>query len=345
MKARFTGDGRNRDTRAALPVRAASQVTQGETIAQIDPRDFESQIAQLPSQMDRAVAQLDALRSAAREEEIAALEAAMQSAEAQVAFRVAEANLRAQQEQLRIGQVGGRPEDIAATPGYPQLDAVFSKMRAKISGVYEYPRDPQRDLIIVEGVSKVVLSGVQVEVIYVEHAPARLTELGLAPAQIRELLEGQNLVTPAASITAGTARLSVWPEGAVGSIEAIESLLTTNTQTGTSFRLGDVATVSRGLKEPPSSPLFRNGEPAIGLGISKPLGGNVVTMGKAVQARIDVLEGERPIGINALPISDQGTSVEASVNDFVVTVAGTLFGMYIHGLDMQRISLGCDFSR
>ena len=72
-----------------------------------------------------------------------------------------------------------------------------------------------------------------------------------------------------------------------------------------------------------------------------------------------------------LPISDQGTSVEASVNDFVinvmvalaiavgtllafmelrsgvlmggillVTVAGALFGMYNYGLDMQRISLG-----
>ncbi|KCV80955.1 acriflavin resistance protein [Actibacterium atlanticum] len=297
---------------------------------------------------------------------------------------------------------------IAATPDYPELDAIFSKMRAKISDaqsslppnalasqvyddfgdvyaqyyaitgdgftisdLYEYAKDLQRELVTVDGVSKVVLSGVQEEVIYVEYAPSRLTELGLAPAQIQQLLEGQNLVTPAGSIVAGLSRLSVRPEGAVGSIEAIESLLITNPQTGTSFRLRDIATVSRGLKEPPSSLLFRNGEPAIGLGISNTLGGNVVTMGKAVQDRIDALENERPIGINVLPISDQGASVEASVNDFVVnvvmalaivvgtllifmglrsgilmggillvTVAGTLFGMYLYGLDMQRISLG-----
>lgn len=297
---------------------------------------------------------------------------------------------------------------IASTPDYPELDQIFAKMRAKISDaqsglppnalpsqvyddfgdvyaqyyaitgegftisdLYEYAKGLQRELVTVDGVSKVVLSGVQEEVIYVEYSPARLTELGLAPQQIQQLLEGQNLITPAGSIVAGLSRLAVRPEGAVGSLEAIQSLLITNAQTSTSFRLGDIATVSRGLKEPPSSLLFRNGEPAIGLGISNTLGGNVVNMGQAVQDRIDALVSERPIGINVLPISDQGASVKASVDDFVVnvvlalaivvgtllifmglrsgvlmggillvTVAGTLFGMYLYGLDMQRISLG-----
>ncbi len=297
---------------------------------------------------------------------------------------------------------------IASTPDYPELDQMFAKMRAKISDaqsalppnalssqvfddfgdvfaqyyaisgegftisdLYEYAKDLQRELVTVDGVSKVVLSGVQDEVIYVEYSPARLTELGLAPAQIQQLLEGQNLVTPGGSIVAGLSRLQVRPAGAVGSIEAIESLLITNPQTGTSFRLADIAAVERGLKEPPSSLLFRNGKPAIGLGISNTQGGNVVNMGQAVQAHIDALKGERPIGINVLPISDQGASVRASVDNFVfnvvlalaivvgtllifmglrsgilmggillITVAGTLFGMYLYGLDMQRISLG-----
>lgn len=127
-----------------LPVRAAVQVAEGDLIAALDPRDFETQIAQLESQIDQAVAQLAALRSGAREEEIAALEAAVFSAEAQLeqardqeartrelvergvatsaqleqdeaSLRVAEANLRAQTEQLRIGRAGGRAEDIAAS--------------------------------------------------------------------------------------------------------------------------------------------------------------------------------------------------------------------------------------
>ncbi|GFE50659.1 hemolysin secretion protein D [Roseobacter cerasinus] len=126
-----------------LPVRAAAQVSEGDLIAALDPRDFETQIVQLESQIDQASAELTALRAGAREEEIAALEAAVFSAEAQLEqardqeartrelvqrgvatsaqleqdeanLRVAEANLRAQTEQLRIGRAGGRPEDIAA---------------------------------------------------------------------------------------------------------------------------------------------------------------------------------------------------------------------------------------
>jgi len=127
-----------------LPIRAATDIKGGDVIAQIDTRDFKNQIAQLQSSRDQAVAQLDALKAGARDEEIAALEAAVQSAEAQVEqtgealaraeellsrgvstraqveaaqaeARVAQANLRAQQEQLRIGEIGGRPEEIAAS--------------------------------------------------------------------------------------------------------------------------------------------------------------------------------------------------------------------------------------
>ncbi len=126
-----------------LPIRGAMNVEAGDMLAQIDPRDFERQIEQLESQLDQGNAQLDALRTGARDEEIAALEAGVAAAVAQVdqareqAARteqlaergvvstaqldadvanldVAEANLQAQIEQLRIGQSGGRPEDISA---------------------------------------------------------------------------------------------------------------------------------------------------------------------------------------------------------------------------------------
>lgn len=297
---------------------------------------------------------------------------------------------------------------IASTKEYPDLYQRFQQMRAKISDaqsnlppnalpsqvyddfgdvyalyfavtgegfslpeLYEYAKDLQRELVTVDGVSKVVLNGVQDEVIYVEYSPARLTELGLSSGQIAQILEGQNLVTPGGSIQAGPTRLEVRAQSAVGSTEAIGNLLITNQQTGVSFRLDDIATISRGLKEPATTLLFRDGRPAIGLGVSNTLGGNVVNMGVAVNARIAALEGERPIGIDVQAISDQSVTVKASVDDFVmnvalalaivvgtllvfmglrsgilmggillVTVAGTLFGMYLYGLDMQRISLG-----
>ncbi len=146
-----------------LPIRAAVSVAEGDVIARLDPRDFESQIAQTQSQIAQADAQLDALRAGARTEEIAALEAAVASAEAQLEqardevertrqlvdrgvvataqleaaeaqFRVADANLRAQQEQLRIGQSGGRPEDIlAAEAAIAGLDAQLKVVRDNLA--------------------------------------------------------------------------------------------------------------------------------------------------------------------------------------------------------------------
>ncbi|WP_299503228.1 efflux RND transporter periplasmic adaptor subunit [uncultured Roseobacter sp.] len=127
-----------------LPVRAAMTVQEGDVIARLDPSDFETNVAQLESQRDQANAELRALRAGARAEEIVALEAAVESAQAQLdqaldqvqrtrelaergvvataaleqdeaSLRVAEANLQTQIEQLAIGQAGGRPEDIEAS--------------------------------------------------------------------------------------------------------------------------------------------------------------------------------------------------------------------------------------
>ena len=65
----------------------------------------------------------------------------------------------------------------------------------------------------------------QDEVIYVEYSPARLIELGLSSQQIARVLEGQNLVLPAGSISSNSRRIEVRPLAAVDSIQAIEDLV------------------------------------------------------------------------------------------------------------------------
>lgn len=240
-----------------------------------------------------------------------------------------------------------------------------------LSEINDYTKELQKELVLVPGVSKVQTVGAPQEVVYVEYKPSRLATLGLSSGQIAQVLEGQNLVTSAGSVDAGTARLTIRPTSGVASLEALEELVIVGGKEGQSFRLRDIATVSRGIKEPVSKLLYRNGQPAIGMGISNTIGGNVVNMGEGVNRRIADLTGQRPLGIELTAISDQSVSVKASVADFVVnvalalaivvgtllvfmglrsgilmggilliTVAGTLFGMYVYGLDMQRISLG-----
>ncbi len=297
---------------------------------------------------------------------------------------------------------------IASTKTRPELNQKFTQLRAKISDienrlppgaslpiVYDdfgdvyalyfaitgedfslaeikaYAKTLQKELVLVDGVSKVLISGDPQEVIYVEYNPSQLALLGFSSGQVAQLLQGHNVVTPAGSVDAGSTRLTIRPSLDSSSLQSIEDLVIVSAQTSRSYRLKDIATVTRGFKEPDTKLIFRDGKPAIGIGISNTIGGNVVDMGDAVNTRIAELEGQRPLGMDITAISDQSIAVRTSVNDFVlnvlvalaivvgtllvfmglrsgllmggillVTVAGTLIGMYLYGLDLHRISLG-----
>ncbi|MBY6082746.1 efflux RND transporter periplasmic adaptor subunit [Ruegeria arenilitoris] len=146
-----------------LPIRASMSIAQGDVVAKLDTRDFEAEVRRLESQMDQAKAQLIVLRVGARPEEIAALEAAVAAAQAQLdqarddfertqrlvergvapasqfeqrlaAYRVAQAELRSQQEQLAIGRSGGRPEEILAAEAQLRgLEAQVQSARDNLS--------------------------------------------------------------------------------------------------------------------------------------------------------------------------------------------------------------------
>lgn len=304
--------------------------------------------------------------------------------EVKIEFEIAAAKTRTDLHQ-RFSQLRAKvldcqnqlPPNAGATIVYDDFGDVFAQYYMitgegySLPELYRYAKDLQKELVIVSGVSKVELSGVPQEVIYVEYPPSRLIQLGLTSTQLAQVIEGQNLVAPAGNVVVGNQRLEIQPHAAIDSLSAIEHLVIANPSSGRSFKLGDIADIRRGVKEPIGTRLFRNNRPAIGIGISNTIGGNVVTMGDAVRERIDALESLRPLGIELHFVSDQSSLVRDSVADFVgnvilalvivvgtllvfmglrsgllmgaillVTVAGTLFGMFLCGLDMQRISLG-----
>ena len=237
--------------------------------------------------------------------------------------------------------------------------------------VAAYAKTLRKALAPVPGVAKVQLLGVPEEAVHVEYRPAGLTRLGLSADRLAGILGGQNLLTAPGSVRAGDERVAIRPAAGVATLDAIGDLVIVDAASGRSTRLSDIATVTRGVREHARTRLFRDGRPAIGLAVSAAPDGNVVELGEAVKARIAALVGERPLGIELTPISDQSVSVNRSVRGFLfnvavalaivvgtllvfmglrcgllmgavllVTVAGTVFGMYLLGLDMQRISLG-----
>ena len=69
-----------------MPIRRGQEVAEGDLIAQIDPRDFQTRLASVTSQLEQAQANLVAMQAGEREEVILRLENQLRAAKADLAF-------------------------------------------------------------------------------------------------------------------------------------------------------------------------------------------------------------------------------------------------------------------
>lgn len=236
--------------------------------------------------------------------------------------------------------------------------------------IRDYTKYLKKELLLVDEVSKISLWGEQPEVIYVEYGRAKMKQLGISPRQIVETLSSQNLVEPAGKVRVGPEYVRFNPSGEISGEQAISDLYMAGGD-GRLLRLGDIARVYRGYRDPPQNLMRYNGSSALGLGVSTEEGGNVVRMGEAVRKRIQELEAAKPPGMRIDLINYQAGRVTESLNTFLInlleaiaiviilllvfmgwrsgvlmgtilllTILGTFIGMYLLGITLQLISLG-----
>lgn len=229
----------------------------------------------------------------------------------------------------------------------------------------------RRELLLVDGVSKVETGGVPEERIYIEIPQESLARLGLPVEAVLATLSTENVVVEAGRVPTGGRLLRVDIPQSLGGVRAIENLLINPDDAGGTLRLSDIATVSREPVERAEQYIYHNGERAFTLGISGLADANIVDVGNAVEARLDQLILDLPIGVELKPIYEQHIVVDEAINGFLVnlsmslaivigvlcvfmgwragvtvgvtlllTVAGTLFFMAAFDITMQRISLG-----
>ena len=250
----------------------------------------------------------------------------------------------------------------------------------------EFAKDLKKELSLVDGVARVDLWGVQNKIIYFDVSQTQLSQLGLTDESIIQTLKKQNMVVDAGSVDLQTERFRIAPTGEFKSPEDIadlhirpsltDSLL--NLTPGSNLyrspeliRIRDIGTVRRGYLEPPISMMRYNGFPAIGISTTNVSGVNIVTMGRAVDKRLDELIPELPIGVEVHRVHWQSDIVDSSVKGFlinfaqavaivlivitvgmglrmgliigsslIVTILGSFILMAIFGIDLQRMSLG-----
>ncbi|ELA9369792.1 efflux RND transporter permease subunit VmeI [Vibrio parahaemolyticus] len=229
----------------------------------------------------------------------------------------------------------------------------------------------RRELELVDGVSKVSVSGQQQEQIFIEVSMKKLSSIGLSPNTVFNLLSTQNIVSDAGAIRIGDEYIRIQPTGEFQSVDELGDLLITESGAQGLIFLKDVAEIKRGYVEVPSNIINFNGSLALNVGVSFAQGVNVVEVGKAFDRRLAELKYQQPVGVEISEIYSQPKEVDKSVSGFVIslaqavgiviivllffmglrsglliglilllTVLGTFIFMKYLAIDLQRISLG-----
>ncbi len=185
---------------------------------------------------------------------------------------------------------------------------------AELKEIADEVRD---ELLLISEVAKVEIYGDQDERVFVEYNNARLAELGLSPAQLRNILGSRNIINPGGDIRTPFEEIVFEPTGNFESIEELSRSLITLPGRDELLYLQDVATVRRGYIDPPRTKMRANGEPGLALAISLREGGNILDLGEAVTATIERVSAEYPIGVDFDFLVRQAAAVEKKVKDFV----------------------------
>ncbi len=233
----------------------------------------------------------------------------------------------------------------------------------------EYADEIRRGLLRVPDVAKVDLIGEQDEKIWIELASTKLATLAVDVPQLVAVLQGQNAIAPAGYFETPTDRIYLRVDGAFDSVEDVAAL-EVRVQ-GRTFRLGDIARVWRGYADPPAPKMRFMGREAIGLGVSMKAGGDIVELGRRLDAEVERVGALLPAGLELARVNDQPRAVRDSIAEFTravaeaviivlavsfvslgtrsgmvvalsipLVLAATFLCMYLLGVGLHKISLG-----
>jgi len=209
----------------------------------------------------------------------------------------------------------------------------------------DYADFVRQQLLRVPLVAKVEQFGVQSEKVYIEFSSKKFAQLGVPFEQIVNQIATQNEVEASGVLVTPTDNLQVRVTGALRTLGQIEDLQLR--AGGTTFRLGDFATVKRGYQDPPAEKMRFNGKEVIGLGVSMEKGGNIITMGEGLADTVERIRSQLPVGIELERVADQPQAVKASVGEFmmvlieavVIVLAVSFLALGLHTKPKLRVDI------
>ncbi len=175
------------------------------------------------------------------------------------------------------------------------------------------------DLIRLNDAARVEIRGIQEEQIFIEYDNASLSQYGISSNQIKNAISTTNIVFPGGDVGLGKERIVIEP---TGNYEELEDLKSTLISIGgkETVRLGDIANIDFGYKEPKESIVKVNGEKSLVIATALQDGANLTNLGEEINKKIKYYNQTLPFGYKVFRIASQDLYVNKSVDDFVGNV-------------------------
>ena len=235
----------------------------------------------------------------------------------------------------------------------------------------DYAEFIKRELGAVDGVGRIEIYGKRTECINVSMHQDKMANLGIAPIEVIQTLNGQNESVYSGYYHAGDHRLRVAVNDKYRSVDDIAGLIIQGHEQD-QVRLGDLADVEMEYDEPVRASMQYDGQHALGVCIAARAGTDITKVGAAVDRRMEELCAQRlPAGVEFHKVFFQPERVNDSLSTFlvnliesvllvvfvliftmglrsgliigaelVVIVLGSILVLYTQDGTLQRVSLG-----
>ncbi len=227
----------------------------------------------------------------------------------------------------KVGDVQSKlPAGVSTSVVIDSYGDVFGMFYALTSDGYsnrelgEYAELIKREVLTIEGISKVELYGVASPVINISIYEDRMATLGVSPAEVIQTLTGQNQTIYSGSFESGDQRIRVSVNDRYRTAGDIADVIIAGHEDD-QMRLSDIAKVEQEYAEPMRNALFYDGEQAVGISISALEGTDITKIGVEVEELLASLRVEQlPIGIEYNKVFFQPERVRSAINNFLLNL-------------------------
>jgi multidrug efflux pump subunit AcrB len=174
----------------------------------------------------------------------------------------------------------------------------------------------------IPGVGEVRVAGAEQPAIRVQIDPARLAAMGLGLDKVASAIVSANVLAPVGALDGSATGMTLAVSDQLSTPREFGDIVV-STVNGAVVKLGDIATVERGVRNRLAAG-WHNGMPAVLLLMTKQANANVIATTDRVKALLPELQRWIPNGVDITIVSDRTQTIRASVADMQRTMLVTI---------------------